>query len=1559
MTVDKVKTLHVLLLFVVIYKGCSLGYKKQQQTTSDKQASFKGYRYFLVMKRQQQSYGLPLVPASAYSVDLSKLTQSEVVDFFYNTLNATSETNKEQMLEMIRSVFVSACDSSMLTDAFATMVPADKQTQVIDIQAPDAIPFTGVINAPLYVSQQVEEMDKDFDVKARDPSGQLAPGNFTYVHQPWKGWKEIYCYCEWPTNVAYTLVGADIGAGPTLCTQLPLGSAAQYDDVSSSWLAPYGIPTFLLPPALKTDSIFATANQVFSATKCGSAVGAPYGSLSASVAQMYNCTQPSPLGFNFGPYITTDQSNPTQWTRANGYLWNPGSIIPIIPKGQGNSATYNSILIAAPPAYQITPGIQLDQNYTMGRILSLFFSCSVSPNAAGTNANGKVQIALLSDAIQPSFTPAILKQQGGKNYIFTTLTESTDVKTGTNIGGGTYCLGSNVLQQLKPLTDELEAGYGDGGMTTVPIVIPLPAHGCCNSMLPITGADWYAGSGQFQEVGPGPATGPLPLAANQGGQVEYPVNVYNGLTTAVAGNTLSAVVQAGGMGTPGSAAGSGTPPIPSGLGAAGSSIPYLFGSAALSFGLCDTLDTNAESIYAAHQETALGTSYALQGLRKNWTGSAASGANQNNICRITGWNWQGLINGNEQPGAADVNQQFPFAKNMVTDNFGGAFSWMGCFSHCVQPTGNSTYARMKASEDSDFLVGNWVSGMTKHTPFSGERVTQQKIASVPIPRPPEGLPPVFDFTWTIGPGATRACSLGSGFHLYVRSNVNGVIEQIEVPFSLKRWPGSASMSTFGNQQPRPQDLQALSADAVSTLYSNVGNLPYPDFGALLNGVGGDIVAGGMFEQERVRIAVPRFPAGVNPSDGSKWTYIATYVGLMGMTDAKCSCAVTLRYPRYYDTGVIGPAYVTLVQGLTEGQQFSLKLQQFHQVVANAATAALGLAAPSAYSQPPLVNMSFTRLVEALFANPKSQFFRVVKTNADFRRQVYKLYSINTIEEFFSEIVGNDTAFQSDDSIKALAIKAVSDAATHHGAQQVDHGAIADRVQSQLHELIQSEIHDAMQKVQRSAEASARDAVGDAVSGIEDKIESAVKRHRVDTSAIQDAMQKVQRSAEASARDAVEDAVSGIEDKIESAIKRHQVDRAIHGGGQIGARGQIGAYGDPGMIGAGGSYVDPEDMDDDITDDEEAGGECHQVEAGGVAYDQSTQTFISVLGSANSIAGMRVNGTPFVTESRFKKAYSVVKGLNGKTLEQSLSGDAQYGNEKLHFVPIDEALEQMVAVVKSGAPRGAIVNQDSVLTFVQDTNAVVSWLKQNRQADKLKEDEYYGMRAKSNLVRLNATYPEAMDEFAKKRRDSFTRNGKPRYGHFVPVWNYGCVETSQKVILSGYQWMKIRRVHKEGMKPRGKSVQELIFKINEKGQVSNQDGRDSLWLQYFETVASFVCMTNNWDEDAYKRMFFAAKDRPATAVAIARVPKYTKVSKGSAYEEFMKRNGPSFAQSAQSQAAEFEEPFLAKTRSSTAASAASAARAASAFAPKGAGSTSAQSQSKGAFSRAGAEQLKNL
>jgi len=208
------------------------------------------------------------------------------------------------------------------------------------------------------------------------------------------------------------------------------------------------------------------------------------------------------------------------------------------------------------------------------------------------------------------------------------------------------------------------------------------------------------------------------------------------------------------------------------------------------------------------------------------------------------------------------------------------------------------------------------------------------------------------------------------------------------------------MGAFGNPQPRPQEIGATGFSVVPFVNTVAGNLPSPDFAALLNGTGAEFPS---YTSHEEYVRVPSQPPSATLGD--VWSYAGTYVGYKGMTDATIKVEVVVLYPRYYDVGVQGPAFVTNVTGMTEAQQFLATLSTMNEVSSNAATSALS---SSGVLMQPVVRNSFRRLIRELFKTPSSTFFRCVKSVTDWRKGVYKLYEPGqTIQGLLAELLAND------------------------------------------------------------------------------------------------------------------------------------------------------------------------------------------------------------------------------------------------------------------------------------------------------------------------------------------------------------------------------------------------------------------------------------------------------------------------------------------------------------------------------------------------------------------------
>jgi hypothetical protein len=873
-------------------------------------------------------------------------------------LDQLSPERGQAMLEMVRSIYASGATSEQL-DVW------EGSTGFNGLTPPPAMAILPAINAPLASTTQQVAFSLELTIADSNSSSvrECNMGTFVIIQQPWFAWDKIDTFVEWGINTKYYLTGADMGNGPTLCKQLPIGASAQYDpsDVASSWLGPYGVPTLMLPPKMNfsdtvnSQAIF--ADYVPYVTTNGTGV---LDAFRNEAAQAYSFSQKFPQGYNWGPY-----NYQTTWTSGNGYLWNPGYLMPKTEKAEkANSATYTAILVHAPPTYQFQAGMNLAASYSAGRIISLMFSCYVTPNPTGTNGNGKVTIGLLTDALQPTYTRDTIQQQAGKNYSHNALQLNGQT---TKKGGGIYILGTNTLQQFKPLQPSLESGLGSGGKVQDAFVLQLNPHGCANYHLSTTGSDPWAAVVNGSVTYPSGPTGPFQLTAGA-------ANGFSSYSTWV-GSAMQPIYALANSGNANALLGG----------------PPLNIASATVFVKAQSFN---DSVGAGEFMPEGGMTAAFQATPY----------------RLTAWNW--TASGGGASGASstslpnDPTQANAYAASGVNDRIGGAYTQVCFVSSKADCFG--TFAQMQEKHSNEALMGHWVSGLYSHVPFSGSCVQPNvPIANFSVPQWPNGLNPIYHLVWSIGCGATRACDLGKGCHLWMRAKGDGRLEQATLPFALGRWAGCAAPPFNGIGAPLPQDLAALGFNSIDQQVTSVGTIAYPDRVATYNGLGADVLAGGSFDQYRLTIRVPNYAPSTSMSDTrDKWTYIGTFFFFPAMTDAKMSVACTVEYPRYYDTGITDVAYVTRIDGLTEKQQFEGSLITNNEVIANSQTAGLNSSRLTAAPKMPLGN-EFPDLIDLLFRNPNSRFFKCTFKPDEWSKAIREMYNTNSISEFFMNVILKD------------------------------------------------------------------------------------------------------------------------------------------------------------------------------------------------------------------------------------------------------------------------------------------------------------------------------------------------------------------------------------------------------------------------------------------------------------------------------------------------------------------------------------------------------------------------
>jgi hypothetical protein len=487
-----------------------------------------------------------------------------------------------------------------------------------------------------------------------------------------------------------------------------------------------------------------------------------------------------------------------------------------------------------------------------------------------------------------------------------------------------------------------------------------------------------------------------------------------------------------------------------------------------------------------------------------------------------------------------------------------------------------------------------------------------------------------------------------------------------------------------------------------------------------------------------------------------------------MTDATCSCSISAQYPRYYDTGVIGPAFVTLVSGLTEGQQFSVQLQQIHQVIANAATSALGINAAQSYAQPPLVNMAFPRLIDALFSNGKSQFFRCVKTNAEFRRSVFKLYAARDIFEFLADVVARDGAVNdpSQPEIRELAKIATAAAAIQHGGNS--------KQTMQALEEMRDDIANALKRMR-----------GETQSAVEETLSSGGW-----FSKLMEVGKQVSHHAEQIAH--VANKVSQVAGTVNALNQRY-----LHADGGYG--GMIGADG-PGMIGADGPGMIGADGPGMIG----AEGNCEsdEVNAGGLAY--TTNGWIETVGgSPNGFDGVTIHGTPFVNKLQYAKACEMI-GINDKPLKDVIG----ITSVPPTFMSVEmlDGIKKLIDDLNAALSNASMTAKKNEWTpVIQQITKLYSELKSEAAKGFGHTAVEEGYERKSYMYTrrpaLSATWDNVIKQISNPARmmlkETQAKPVRPAMRRFYsPVKDYVMLFSNGKLV-TGAEWSSIKKLHKYG------------------------------------------------------------------------------------------------------------------------------------------------------------------
>lgn len=1044
--------------------------------------------------------GRTLAPLGAPGV----WTPTDVKTWLNTILDGMSEYNDEWNLKLLQSMFCASATGEELTAAVQRVA---KRLQIKDaailamrVDAPRPVPPNSLINAPPYMVTQPVDFQVSFNAQqlpGRTSNSStvgntgvnqivLNTGNFTTVMFPWLGWNEMRTYVDWPVNRPYNMVGYDDGSGngPGLLTQLPLGQDSQYAYYAESLFGGQGLgyclPAFIMPPKLGGALIDmwskgmaqSAANTAYAMVGVVTTTGTSNSPESSNVALLrqtgYFNGFPSSYnggygGYNFGPYTGNLNAAKLQWTVAsgtvyqqipqwvpgNGYLFNPGALKPFVPNTvTGTASLMSAIKIAAPPEMQMQTGMILSEYYSQGRIYQFNFQCSVTTNGPGTNANGKLYLGLVPDALQNNYSPATLRQNAGKHYAQMGLLETQD-ENGNTRGGGRMLLGSMALQTLKSLWLEVDAGIGDAAQHFVTVNDVIGATGVANYHLSCVGVDPFTGYTNHLSsalAAPTVQMSTTTAVAFPNGPIMVPNPTFNGAGGApvTAASNPEAVNFASASGGPPPAPVTVIPPTANSLTAywgwdASSSaqgvatqsfalnepvgLPMGFGPSACGIAIGGA----STEIWGPNTTGVVGT-LEKQG---DWATGMQPPYVFNQLIRQDVFNWQGQIYNSTQGSwttvssepTADPYQQTPIPANCTFDRIGGCPAMGYWMSYNTKST--ATYAQMTTVPSTEVLVGPLSSNLYSHRPFSGDCINSNSaIIFKEIPIANDACPPKYDIQVSYGFGCSEANNVGMGHHVWLRGTMDGGIEQMCQPFSLGRFAGSAVMSGSGFPSPFPQDVVAAGFGVCPQINTTLGNMPAPDLVAQSLGTGGDIVAAGLFEQYRVSIQVPSYPTSTtnepkfNEASREQWSYVGTALFINGKRDAITQVQVKTILPHYNRDGYSGPAYVSRTEGLYQGQQYTATMQVNYQVDANSATAAVVAPGGAMLTNPPVVNEAICRLYHMMFCDPQMEFFKLVMRDSAFDLTVWELFTAKGARDFFAKVLQQERQAMSNPHFRA-------------------------------------------------------------------------------------------------------------------------------------------------------------------------------------------------------------------------------------------------------------------------------------------------------------------------------------------------------------------------------------------------------------------------------------------------------------------------------------------------------------------------------------------------------------
>ena len=305
-------------------------------------------------------------------------------------------------------------------------------------------------------------------------------------------------------------------------------------------------------------------------------------------------------------------------------------------------------------------------------------------------------------------------------------------------------------------------------------------------------------------------------------------------------------------------------------------------------------------------------------------------------------------------GGVDSNA---YIANGVTDRPMGAFAQVLWIS-AKWMTPDSQFAQSQQKETSACLTGvttgTGVSNTYAQETFSSKNCDKySSVTNVIIGNFGDIVLPEYTLKWSIGCGAANCMSMGQVVDVYGSiSTKTGEVEMVTRPGSLGIW-----------------GLSGYSGD--------------PRFSAA------GVIPGGMYQTFTYTHKVQHAPGDnfmVRSAD-----YMGTFVMLNPMPNAQMSVELYTTIPSLYQTGIIGPAFVTRLDGVGTSQQLSFRQASTWEVVASGSTAPVTESTPVKRA---MVSADFYNLMRDVTQSRLCPNFSLVMSDQTWKSVVAKMMGMD-------------------------------------------------------------------------------------------------------------------------------------------------------------------------------------------------------------------------------------------------------------------------------------------------------------------------------------------------------------------------------------------------------------------------------------------------------------------------------------------------------------------------------------------------------------------------------------